>query len=88
MYRRPTDEELQSSLEEGDLEEIGDEERRGYGIFTRSAMGCDELTRLDPCYYNEPMPSDEDCAMEAERSGFCRIIPVNELPADVKPHHD
>ena len=74
MYRRPTDEELQYGLEEGDLEEIGDQERRGYGIFTRSAMECAELDRVDACYYNEPMSSDEDCAMEAERSGFCRII--------------
>lgn len=84
MYRRPTDEELQYGLEEGGLEEIGDQERRGYGIFTRSAMECDEINRYDACYYNEPMPSDEDCAIEAERSGFCKIIPISELPENFK----
>ena len=27
--------------------------------------------------------TDEDCAIEAERSGFCKIIPVEELPKNM-----
>ncbi|MEE3416425.1 MAG: hypothetical protein VZR53_13770 [Prevotella sp.] len=43
-----------------------------------------EIERIDDCYVgftaNDPYCEDIDCAIEAARSGFCKIIPIAELP--------
>lgn len=54
---------------------------RGYDIFDCDNTGLLEINRIDEIFYCcESEVTDEDCAREAERSGFCKIIPVNELP--------
>lgn len=84
MYRKPTEKELAYAIAEGELEEIGDAERRGYAVTVHGSMNCEEIQRISACYYEDPQPDDEDCAIEAERSGFCKIIPISELPENFK----
>lgn len=57
---------------------------RGYDIFDFDGTGLLEIERIDAVYLGNDVvanaPTDEDCAREADRSGFCKIIPVDELP--------
>lgn len=82
MYFKPTKEMILEGLECGWTKE---ESERGYVICDFDGTGLLEIERLDDVFlsatdekYYEVM--DEDCAIEAERSGFCKIIPVEELP--------
>ena len=91
MYIKPseilkdlTDEEREYLEGEYDKELL----ERGYDIFDFNCTGLLEIERLDAIYCGYcgenvgvfDDVSDEDCAIEAERSGFCKIIPVDELP--------
>lgn len=97
-YRKPTEKELEYGFKEDelgelfdDISELPDDYRRGFTMACRSGMSigdkaCMEIQRISACYldYPEPMPTDEDCAHEAERIGYCRIIPIDELPKNFK----
>lgn len=79
MYKKPTAEGIQYAIDDGWSKETAE---RGYDIFDFNGTGLLEIERIDACYdiVGEDETTDEDCAIEAERSGFCKIIPVNELP--------
>lgn len=80
MYRKPALENIAEAISEG--WDPSDAER-GYGIFDYDCTGLLEINAIGDCYptYNADDGYDDDaCAHEAERSGFCKIIPVEELP--------
>ena len=81
-YKKPTKEQIEWAMDDGWSREVAE---RGYDIFDFDGIGLLEINRIDCEYvgweddgYTEV--TDEDCAIEAERSGFCKIIPVDELP--------
>lgn len=81
-YIKPTEEMIQAGIEWGWSRE---EAERGYTVFDFDQTGLLEINRIDCVFigtgddrYDDV--TDEDCAREAERSGFCKIIPVSELP--------
>lgn len=55
---------------------------RGYAIVDYIGTGMKEVEFIRDMWLNEDDPDidDTDAAMEAERTGFCKIIPVKELP--------
>ena len=82
MYVKPTEEQIKTGIEDGWTREQCE---RGYDIFDCDGTGLLEINRIDCIYvgWNEDgltEVTDEDCAREADRIGFCKIIPVNELP--------
>ena len=76
MYRRPTEEEIRFAVDCG--WSYADAER-GYTIFEFDVTGILEVCRIDDVYGDADV-YDEDCAHQAELDGFCKIIPVDELP--------
>lgn len=83
MYLKPTKEMILEGIECGWPREMSE---RGYAICDFDGTGLLEIERIDDVFlsaedekYFDVM--DEDCAIEAERSGFCKIIPVEELPS-------
>lgn len=76
MYVKPTEEQKEFAREWGWDE---DQIERGYDVFDYDGTGLLEINRIDDIYCNTDV-SDVDCAREAERTGFCKIIPVRELP--------
>ena len=85
-YIKPTQEQVQAGIEEGWTEE---EAKRGYAIVDFDGTGMFEIEALSDVYLSVVGETDgycdEACAREAERSGFCKIIPVEELPENF-PH--
>lgn len=84
-YRKPTEDQIDWALDNDCITE--EEARRGYGIFDFDGTGLLEISRYDIVWvgWGEDYTTDvddNDCAIEAERSGFCKIIPVEELPAN------
>ena len=82
MYMKPSKEQIEVGIELGWDREICE---RGYDIFDCNGTGLLEINRIDDIYVGwgedgTTEVTDEDCAREAERSGFCKIIPVKELP--------
>ncbi len=82
MYKKPTEEQINYAIEEGWSRERAE---RGYDIFDFDRTGLLEINRIDAVYVGwgengSTEVDDNDCAVEAERSGFCKIIPVDELP--------
>lgn len=82
MYKKPTEEQIEYAVEEGWFREVAE---RGYDIFDFDGTGLLEINRIDDVYVGwgkngTTEVDDDDCAVEAERSGFCKIIPVDELP--------
>ena len=80
-YVKPTKQQIEFAIDDGWSREIAE---RGYDIFDFDGTGLLEINRID-CEYcgwgdEYPYVDDEDCAIEAEQSGFCKIIPVDELP--------
>ena len=72
-YKKPTREQIEMGLEEGyTLEEC----ERGY-VVSETFGGLLEIERIDAMY---PDFDDDDASVEASRSGYCKIIPINELP--------
>lgn len=85
MYIKPTEKMIIEGMKLGwDREES----ERGYVICDFDGTGLLEIERLDDVVLNTDDERyydvmDEDCAIEAERSGFCKIIPVDELPKNM-----
>lgn len=52
---------------------------RGYDIFDWDGTGLLQIERIDEI---GAFDGDEDAARDAENTGFCKIIPVSELPKD------
>lgn len=81
-YVKPTKEQIEYAIEEGWSKETAE---RGFDIFDYDGYGILEINRID-CEYcgwgddGTTDVSDNDCAIEAERIGFCKIIPIEELP--------
>jgi hypothetical protein len=75
-YRKPMEDEIACGLEEGWSKEACE---RGYDIFDYDGTGLLNISRIDDVFAWSDV-TDIDCAIEAERSGFCKIIPVEELP--------
>ena len=86
MYIKPTKKMVLEGLECGWTKE---ESERGYVICDFDGTGLLEIERLDDVFLSTAADErycdvmDEDCAIEAERSGFCKIIPVEELPKNM-----
>ena len=86
MYKKPTKEQAEFAMAEGwDKEDA----ERGYCKFYFDFTEMLEINAINDCYveatngnyyYGEEV-TDEDCAYEAEHSGYCKIIPIDELPA-------
>ena len=85
-YRKPTQKQIKYAINEGYSRE---EAERGYGFVYFDFTDMVEIELYSDVYMAldddgellEPVDiDDEDCAIEAERSGFCKIIPVDELP--------
>ena len=79
MYKKPTAEGIEIAMNDGWSRADAE---RGYCEFDFNQTGLMEIERIDACYdlSSEDDVTDEDCAREAERSGYCKIIPVEELP--------
>ena len=79
-YVKPTKRQVEAGLECGwNLEQC----ERGYAIMNFNGLGLLEIEAIGDVYLSvdgDEGYDDEACAIEAERSGFCKIIPVNELP--------
>lgn len=80
-YRKPTKKQIEHGRMEGwSLEAC----ERGYDIFDFDGTGMLEINAIGDVYLvpgtNCDGYDDEACAIEAERTGFCKIIPVDELP--------
>ena len=54
---------------------------RGYEIFDYDGTGLIDIEMICDCH--DGCLDDESAAREAERTGFCKIIPVDELPENV-----
>ncbi len=78
MYIKPTKEGIDFALGFGWSKEVAE---RGYDIFNYDCMGLLQIEAVCDCYPHDDC-DDEAAAREAERSGFCKIIPVEELPAN------
>lgn len=75
-YNYPTEEGIKFAMECGWDEE---DARRGFIIFDYDCTGLLGVEAICDCYPNGDY-DDEAAAREAERIGFCKIIPVDELP--------
>ena len=85
MYIKPIEKMIIEGVKLGWTRE---ESERGYVICDFDGTGLLEIERLDDVVLNTDDERyydvmDEDCAIEAERSGFCKIIPVEELPKNM-----
>ena len=80
MYIKPTAGQRKWAIRLGDW--TFEQAERGYDIFEFGNTGMFEICRIDEAYTNRQREkcSDEDCVEEAIRSGFCKVIPVEELP--------
>ena len=80
-YVKPSEKQIKEGLEWG---WALDQCERGYDIFDYDGTGLLEISAIGDVYLVEGESDegydDEACAIEAERSGFCKIIPVDELP--------
>lgn len=81
LYTKPKKEFVEEAIHDGWEPAVAE---RGYDIFNFDGTGLLEIERIDVMYFGhdfgEDAPTDDDCAREAELSGFCKIIPVDELP--------
>ncbi len=86
MYKKPTLEGVEMATNYGwNIEDA----ERGYCEFDFDLTGLMEIERIDVCYdLSDDDVTDEDCAREAERSGYCKIIPVEELPNPFIIHNE
>ena len=82
MYIEPNEEMILFGMDWGLSEE---EAERGYDVFDFDQTGLLEINRWDCVFCGTGIDkyddvTDEDCARHAEQTGFCKIIPVDELP--------
>ena len=75
-YNYPTEEGIKYAIEQGWSKE---EAERGFAIFDFDGTGMLEIEAITDCYIRDDYDDDE-AAIEAERIGFCKIIPIEELP--------
>ena len=75
-YNYPTAEGIKFAMEEGWTREQAE---RGFEIFDFDGLGILEIEAIGDCYPDQNY-DDEAAAREAERIGYCKIIPVDELP--------
>jgi len=83
MYKKPSEEMIALAMDYGWSKE---EAERGYTIFNFDGTGLLEIEAIGDVFGNADDSydvDDEDCAREAERSRFCTIIPVDELPSEM-----
>lgn len=88
MYKKPTEDMIALAVEYGWSKE---EAERGYTIFDFNGTGLLEIEAIGDVFGNADDDydvDDEDCAIEAERSGFCKIIPIEELPSNMMYYGD
>lgn len=78
-YHKPTPDGIAFAVDSGVPEDIAE---RGYDIFDHDCTGLLEVSRIDIAYIGTKYDgmTDAACAKEAERVGFCKIIPKSELP--------
>ena len=87
-YVKPTQKQIEFAISQGWSR---DEAERGYAIFNYDGLGLYEIEAIGDVYVRfkgngvyqldtNGGYDDDACAVEAERSGYCKIIPVNELP--------
>lgn len=85
MYIKPTEDMIANGMKAGWSKE---ESERGYAIFDFDGTGLLEIEAIGDVYdgfdIDDFVITDGDCAREAERSGFCKIIPVDELPQNME----
>lgn len=80
MYIKPTKEIIEIAIENGWTRKQAE---RGYTIFDYDGTGMLQIEAIGDCYptlKEEDGYDDEACAVEAQRSGYCKIIPIDELP--------
>ena len=80
MYIKPTKEQIKNGMEWGWSKEQCE---RGYDIFDYDGTGMLNIEAIYDVYCStndDEGYNDEECAREAVRSGFCKIIPINKLP--------
>lgn len=75
-YNYPTAEGIKYAMEEGWTREQAE---RGFEVFDFDGLGLLEIEAICDCYPDGDY-DDEAAAKEAERTGYCKIIPVDELP--------
>ncbi|MBR3515335.1 MAG: hypothetical protein IKQ27_05560 [Lachnospiraceae bacterium] len=84
MYVKPTKENVEYAISAGWSREDAE---RGYTEFDYDMCGIVQIEAIGDCYPTQQPEDgydDEACAREAERSGYCAIIPVEELPENFK----
>ena len=75
-YKYPTEEGIKFAMEWGWSKEQAE---RGFEIFDFDGLGLLEIEVIDDCYPDKHVYDDE-AAREAERIGYCKIIPAEEIP--------
>lgn len=79
-YVKPTKRQAEFAVSRGWSRE---EAERGYTIVDYDGTGMLEINAISDVYLyvgDDDGYDDDACAIEAERSGFCKIIPIDELP--------
>lgn len=75
-YIYPIKEEIEVAMNNGWSKE---DAKRGFVICDYDGLGLLEIEAIGEAHYITGI-DDEAAAKEAERIGYCKIIPVNELP--------
>lgn len=75
-YNYPTEEGIKYAMKEGWTREQAE---RGFEIFDFDGLGLLEIEAICDCYPDGDY-DDEEAAREAERIGYCKIIPAEEIP--------
>ena len=75
-YNYPTEEGIKYAMEQGWSKEQAE---RGFEIFNFDGTGMLEIEAITDCYIKGGYDDDE-ASKEAERIGYCKIIPIDELP--------
>lgn len=76
-YKYPTKEGIKFAMEQGWSKE---QAKRGFEIFDFDGLGIYEIEVIGDCYPDCGYCDDEAAAREAERIGYCKIIPAEEIP--------
>ena len=75
-YNYPTKEGIEYAMEDGWTREQAE---RGFEIFDFDGLGLLEVEAIASCYPDGDF-DDYEASKEAERIGYCKIIPIEELP--------
>lgn len=76
MYKKPTEYGIKNAMECGWTKEQAE---RGYDIFNYDGLNLYEIEAIGDCYPDDCY-NDDEWVREAEKSGYCEIIPIEELP--------